>query len=78
MDAWASDVWLDTCVLDYVRNKGSIAADLPRSHDIRRVTCRAKTYLMHEDKLYRLFDNKERKEVPPAHARAEIVRYMHG
>jgi hypothetical protein len=70
-----SDVWLDTQVLDYIR-KGSTAADLP-SHDIRRVTRRAKNYLMHDDKLFRLFDSGERKEVPPPHARAEIVRYMH-
>ena len=70
-----SDVWLDTQVLDYIR-KGSTAADLP-SHDVRRVTRRAKNYLMHDDKLFRLFDSGERKEVPPPHARAEIVRYIH-
>jgi hypothetical protein len=29
---------------------------------------------MHKD---RLFDNGERKDVPPSHARAEIVRHMH-
>ena len=69
-----SDVWLDTLVLDHLR-KGSTAADLP-SHDIRRVTRRAKNYLMHEDRLFKLFDSGERNEVPP-HARAEIVCYMH-
>ena len=41
------------------------------------MTRRAKNYLMHDDKLFRLFDSGERKEVPPPHARAEIVRYMH-
>ena len=70
-----SDVWLDTLVLNYTR-EGSTAADLP-SHDIRRVTHRAKNYLMHEDKLFRLFDKGERKEIPPPHASAEKIGRAH-
>ena len=57
-----SDVWLDTLVLNYTR-EGSTAADLP-SHDIRRVTHRAKNYLMHEDKLLGCLTKEKGKKYP--------------
>jgi hypothetical protein len=63
-----SDVWLNTSVLDYIR-KGSTAADLPSLDP-------TKNYLVNEDKLWRLLDNGEKKEVPPPRARAEVVCHM--
>lgn len=71
-----SDIWKDEPTLQYIFTQGSTPGAMP-VHDLRRVTRRAKSYLVEQGALFRVFKGGICKEVPPPEKREALIRHMH-
>ncbi len=54
-----------------------MAVDTPTQENWR-IQRRGKVYWWHKEVLHRIMANGQRKEVPPPHARADLVKRAHG